>query len=246
MLTEPTLDKLKELALFGMAQAFIDQDKDKGITKLSFDERLALLVDAEWMVRQNRRLERRLKEAKLRVSQACTEDVETSAARGLDKATLLKLASCSFVAEHLNVLITGATGTGKTYLACALAQQACRRGHRALYRRASRLYEELALARADGSYARVLTRIARVDVLVLDDFGLTPLRESDRHALLDVLEDRYNNRSTIVTAQLPIDNWHGYIGEPTIADSICDRVVHNAYRIALQGPSRRKEKVTKS
>ena len=246
MLTEPTLEKLKELALYGMADAFIDQQKKTDLGALEFDERFSLLVDAEWMRRHNKRLKRRLSEAKLRLSQACTEDIDTGAARGLEKALLHKLASCSFVGEHMNVLVTGMAGTGKSYLACALAQQACRRGYRAIYRRASRLYDEIAIAKADGSYARVLTRLARIDVLIVDDFGLGAMRDQDRQAFLDVLEDRYGNRSTIITSQLPPSSWHEYINDATTADSICDRVIHNAHRVALKGPSRRKDSAEKA
>ena len=242
MLTEPTVDKLKEMALYGMANAFVEQQTKTDLGTLEFDERFSLLVDAEWMRRHNKRLQRRLKEAKLRLTQACTEDVDAGAARGIEKAQLHKLATCGFVDEHMNVLVTGMSGTGKSYLACALAQQACRKGYRAIYRRASRLYDELAIAKADGSYARVLVRLARIDVLVVDDFGLGAMREQDRQAFLDVLEDRYGNRSTIITSQLPPANWHEYINDATTADSICDRVIHNAHRVALKGPSRRKEK----
>lgn len=246
MLTEPTLDKLKELTLYAMANAFLEQQKKPDVHGLDFEDRFSLLVDAEWMVRHNKRIQRRLREAKLRITQACIEDVDASSARGLEKALLHRLATCSYVEEHVNILVTGMTGTGKSYLACALAQQACRKGYRALYRRASRFYDELAHAKADGTYGRLLARLARIDILIVDDFGLGTMREQDRLAFLDVLEDRYGNRSTIITAQLPTDSWHDYINEPTAADSICDRVIHNAHKVALKGPSKRKEKAEKN
>jgi DNA replication protein DnaC len=239
MLNEPTLDKLKALKLDAMAQAWQEQQRSPDIQKVSFDERLGLLVDAEWIWRENKRLERTLKEAKLRLSQACVEDIDYSAKRELDKAVIRQLSSGRWVHEHHNVLITGATGTGKTYVACALAQQACRKGYRALYRRASRLTDELTLARADGTYARLLARIARVDVLVIDDWGLTPIRESERRDLYEIMEDRHGLRSTIMSSQLPPSKWHDYVGEPTVADAILDRLMTSAHRIVLKGPSRR-------
>lgn len=246
MLTEPTVDKLRQLSLFAMAEGFVEQQKKTEVRGLEFDERFSLLVDAEWMVRQNRRTERRLKEAKLRLSQACIEDVDGGKERGIEKSMVLKFGTCAFVEEKHNILITGMTGTGKSYLACAIGQQACRKGFRAVYRRAPRLYDELAHAKADGSLVRLLTRLAKIDLLIIDDFGLGPMREVDRHALLEVLEDRHGNRSTIVTSQLPPDKWHDYIHDPTVADSICDRVISNAHRVALKGESRRKEKAGKN
>lgn len=245
MLTEPTIEKLKNIWLYGMADAYVDQQKNSDIRSMEFDDRFGLLVDAEWLLRQNRRTKRRMKEAKLRLTQACVEDVDTGAARGIEKGALMRLATCAFIDEKLNVIITGATGTGKTYLGCALAQCAIRKNRSAVYRRASRLYEEMALARVDGSYSKLLLRLARVDVLIVDDFGLAPMKDQDRQGLLDVLEDRYGNRSTIITTQLPTKTWHDYINDPTVADSICDRVVHNAHRIELKGASRRKEKAIK-
>lgn len=245
MLREPTLDKLRELWLHGMAHAYVEHQNDSGTSKLDFDERFGLLVDAEWLHRHNKKTKRRLTEAKLRLSQACIEDVDTGAARGIEKGYLLRLSSCAFIDEHENVIITGMTGTGKTHLACALAQQAIRKGYRAVYRRASRMMDEMAIARADGTYGKVLARLLKIDVLILDDFGLTPMREQDRQSLLDILEDRYGVRTTIVTSQLPTKAWHDYIDAPTVADSVCDRIVHNAHRFELKGPSRRKEKAAK-
>jgi DNA replication protein DnaC len=241
MLNEPTVEKLKLLRLHAMAEAWAAQQAQPNIASLSFDERFGMLVDAEWLARENARLRRALKDAKLRMSTACVEDIEYSAKRELDKALIRQLSSCRWVAEHQNVIITGKTGTGKTYIACALAQQACRKGYRAVYRRAPRLFQELALSRADGSYARLLSRLARTDVLVIDDWALSPLTAEQRNDILEILEDRYGNRSTIFASQLDSKRYYDYLGDPTVADAVCDRLIHNAHRVVLSGPSRRKE-----
>ncbi len=246
MLTAPTLEKLHALRLAAFATAWEAQQADPTVASLGFDERLALLVDAEWLARENKRLATALREAKLRLSQACVEDIDYAPRRELDRALLRQLATGRWIAEHHTVLIPGATGTGKTYLACALAQQACRHGYRALYRRVPRLCEELTLAHADGSYLRLLARVARVDILVLDDWGLSTLRDQDRRDLLEILEDRTATRATIVTSQLPPSKWHEYLADPTLADAICDRLLHPAYRLMLKGPSRRKEASSES
>ena len=242
MLNEPTRDKLKAMRLHAMVETWEQQQADPQASQMTFDERLALLVDAEHLARENRSHRRRLAEAKLKLGQACLEDVEYPARRNLDKTVVRQLATCRWVAEHLNVTITGATGTGKTYLACALTRQVCRKGYRATYRRASRLFDELLLARADGTYHKLLSRLARIDVLVIDDLGLAPLNDTQRQDLLEVLEDRYDNRSTIITSQLPTESWHEYLDDPTLADAILDRLLHNSHPIALKGPSRRKQK----
>ena len=176
------------------------------------------------------------------ISQACIEDIDYPASRKLDKKLIRQLATCSWIEEHHNVLVTGPTGVGKTFVACALAQQACRKGYRAFYRRASRLFDELTLARADGTYPRLLAKIARIDVLVVDDWGLVRIAEAQRRDLLEIIEDRHGHKSTILTSQLPVAQWHDHVGEPTIADAICDRLLHNAHRVVLQGPSRRRTK----
>ena len=199
-----------------------------------------MLVDAEWLDRQNKKLVRNLKQAKLRLSQAAIEDIDYSARRKLEKSVIRQLGTCGWIDAHQNVIVTGATGVGKTYIACALAQQACRRGYTALYRRVPRLFDELALVHADGTYPRFLAKVAKVDVLILDDWGLVPLGETERRDLLEIIEDRYGNRSTILTSQLPIESWHDHVGEATIADAICDRLLHNAHKIDLKGESRRK------
>jgi DNA replication protein DnaC len=242
MLTEPTLTKLQTLRLDAMATAWADQQKNADATRLAFDERFGLLVDAEWLSRENARLARCLREAKLKIAQACVEDIDYAVRRELDRAVIRQLATCRWVAEHQNVVLTGATGTGKTYLACALAHQACRKGYRALYRRATRLFEELTLAHADGTYVRLLGKLARIDVLILDDWGMAPVRDQDRRDLLEILDDRLGNRSTLMTSQLPVAKWHDYLGDPTQADAVCDRVLSNAHRIVLKGPSRRPNK----
>ena len=241
MLNAPTLEQLHALKLAAMATAWTEQQQQAEMTTLAFDERFALLVDAEWRARENKRLARALQDAKLKLSQACLEAIDYPARRELDKALIRQLATCRWVAEHQGVLITGMTGTGKSFLACALAHQACRKGYRALYRRASRLFHELTLAHADGTYLRLLGKLARMDVLLIDDFALAPLQDQERRDLLEILEDRYGTRSTIITSQLPPTQYYDYIGDPTLADAICDRLLHNAHRIVLQGPSRRKE-----
>jgi DNA replication protein DnaC len=241
MLREPTVEKLQALKLQAMAQAWTEQQHTAELTSLAFDERFGLLVDAEWLARENKRLGRALREAKLKLTQACVEAIDFPARRELDKALIRQLATCRWVHEHQNVLVVGATGVGKSFLACALAHQACRQGYRAYYRRASRLFHDLTLARADGTYIRLLAKLARLDVLVLDDWGLAPVQDQERRDLLEILEDRYGSRSTIITSQLPPAQWHDYLGEATLADAICDRLLHNAHRIVLKGPSRRKE-----
>ena len=240
MLKEPTTEKLQAMRLSTMAAAWLEQQQSPDTVALSFDERFSLLVDAEWMARENQRLRRALKEAKLRIGEASVEGVDYPSRRELDKPLMRQLASCNWVAQHQVVLISGATGTGKTYIACALAQQACRKGFHSSYRRASRLFDELRLARADGSYPRLLARIARIDVLVIDDFAIAPVTEGERRDLLEILEDRHGLRATVIASQLAPERWHQYLADPTVADAICDRVLHSAHRIALKGPSRRK------
>ncbi len=244
MLTEPTIDKLHEMRLSAMAEAWIAQGRDPQAGALGFDERFSMLVDAEHMARDNRRLNRLLKEADLRIPTACMEDVRASPQRGLDRTMLRQLGSCAWVGEHLNVLITGLTGVGKSYLASALGQAACRKGMRVAYRRVPWLFDELALGRADGSYARILAKLAKSDLLILDDLGLGAPKQAERQDLLELLEDRYGRTSTIVTSQLDMKKWHEWIGDPTLADAILDRLVHNAYKLDLTGPSGRKDKST--
>jgi DNA replication protein DnaC len=239
MLTHPTLEKLQALKLTGMAKGLEEQLQMTGLEDLGFAERLGLLVDREMTERESRRLKDRLAKARLRQA-AAVEDVDLRAPRGLDRALFLSLCSCQWVVQHLNVLITGATGAGKSFLACALAQKACREGFTALYQRLPRLLPELALAKADGRYSRVLAGLARVDVLVLDDWCLHPLTDAHRRDLLEILEDRYGSRSTVVTSQLPVTSWHEAIGDATLADAVLDRLVHNAYELKLKGESRRK------
>ena len=239
MLINATIEKLQDLALGGMARALTEQLERPEYAELSFEERLGLLVDREASDRENRRLARRLKAARLR-SDAVIEDLDLRTPRGLDRATVLSLAESHWVAAHRNVLVTGPTGVGKTFIACALAHSAIRRGHTALYLRIPRLLDELVLARADGRLPRLMAAWARVDVLVLDDLGLQPVAAPRAADLLEVIEDRAGLRSTIVTSQLPIGHWHEALGEPTVADAILDRLVHGAYRLELKGGSMRR------
>ena len=241
MLLEQTFEKLTTLQLHGMVEALQRFTEKGAMTDMSPTDLVGILADAESAHRDNRKLQLRLKNAKLR-QQACIEDVDYRHPRGLSKQLMLDLGSSRWAAQHQNVILTGKTGVGKSYLACALAQKACRDGYTVAYRRFSRLLDELAQARADGTYLTALRRFAKTQVLVLDDFGLDVLGAAERKLLLDVLEDRYGVSSTIVTSQVEPDLWHAVIGEETAADSICDRLVHDAHRIKLSGESIRKTK----
>ena len=239
MLNEETHRKLVAMKCHGLAADFEAYLSGTEADDLSFEERFGLMVDREWNERQERRLQRRLTIAKLR-EQACVEDVDFRHPRHLDRSVVQRLATCRWVEGHENVIITGATGLGKTWLACAFANKAMREGYTAIYNRVPRLLHTLGIARADGSYVKVLTKLAKADVLILDDWGLAPLGDAERHDLLEILEDRHALRSTIMTSQLPLKKWHDTVGDPTIADAILDRLVHRAHRIELQGPSMRK------
>jgi len=239
MLNEQTIEKLYAMKLNGMAEAFKEQLQQPDMAELPFEDRFTLLVDRQWTWKENRRMKRLLTNARLKLN-GCVEDIDYRAPRELDKSLILKLAGCDWIPRCHNVIITGPTGVGETYLACALANRACRMGYPAFYIRIPRLFQDLAIARGDGSYPRLIKNLAKAKVLILDDLGLAPMSARERRDLLEVIEDRHGAASTIVTAQLPVENWHENIRDPTIADAILDRLVHNAYKINLKGESMRK------
>ena len=240
MLLHPTLEKLTTLRFTGMVAALDEQMQMSSLDDMSFEERLGLLLDREIAVRQTRRMNTRLRKAKLR-QDSCIEDIDFRHPRGLDKSLVLRLAGCEWIKERNNLIITGPTGVGKTYLACAFAQKACRQGFNTLYLRMTKLFEDLSLSKGDGRYLKLLSSFAKADLLVLDDYGLDQLVREQRHDLLEILEDRHGLKSTLVTSQLPIDHWHEQIGDPTLADAILDRLVHSAHKIKLKGESMRKK-----
>lgn len=239
MLNEPTLDKLRAMRLHGMVEAWLAQQQDPQYAGLSFDERFALLVDAEALYRENRRLKRLMRAAKLRLPNACLEDLWCRPNRGLDRGLIRQLTTGRWLAECRNLLVTGKTGTGKTYISCAFGQHACRNGHSTQYHRLSLLLQRFIKARADGTYPKLLQDLGKARLLVIDDWGIAPLEAMGRRDLLEVLDARYQRGSTIITSQLPVKHWHEYIGEATVADAILDRLVHNAFRIELKGRSLR-------
>lgn len=241
MLNEHTLTQLRQLRLDGMIHAIQEQAISAAAANLTFEERLGMLVQRELDWRDGKRLERLLKAARLKVSGACIEDIDWSTSRGLERSLIAALAGGDWVRSGHNVLITGATGVGKTWLACALAHQAARSGYSALYVRAPRLLEELRIAHGDGSFGRRLAQLARIDLLALDDFGIAPIAASERSDLLELLDDRVGTRATLITSQLPVSAWHEWLDDPTLADAILDRIVHAAHRIALKGGSMRKK-----
>lgn len=239
MLNEHTLNQLRSLRLDGMVRAIEDQASSAAATSLGFEERLTLLVQREVAWRDDRRVARLLKAARLKVSTACVEDINWRASRSLDKSLVTALAGGDWLRHGQSLLITGATGCGKTWLACALAHQAARSGFSVLYTRAARLFDELQVAHGDGSFARRLAQLAKLDLLVIDDFAISPIGAAERNDLLEVLDDRVGTRSTLITSQLPVKAWHTYLDDPTLADAILDRVVHSSHKIELKGRSLR-------
>lgn len=245
MLHQPTIEKLLAMHLEPVVETWRSFEQDENAQQLTFEEKLSLMVDRLWTWRQNLALERRLRYAKLR-GNACVEDIDYRASRGLDRTLMRSLANDSgWVQRHENLFILGPTGVGKSFLACALAQKACRDGHLVLYTRAAALFRDLTLARADGSLRNLLARLSRVEVLIVDDWAMAPMQETERRDFWEICDERYQTRSTILTSQLPVARWHELIGDATIADGILDRLVHNAHRIELRGESMRKARTKK-
>lgn len=236
---EATVEKLISMKLHGMAEAVQEQMKNSAYKELSFGERLGMLVDREMDSRQDRKLRALLTKARFRYPGASIEDINFRAKRGISKDVILKLSQNGWIKDKRNMIITGSTGVGKTYFACALGNSACRAGISTYYVRLTRLFQELKISRADGSYGKVLHKLSRTNLLIVDDWGLSPLSDTERIDFLEIMEDRYNVRSTIISSQIPVDKWHDLIGEPTIADAICDRLIHNAHKIKLTGKSMR-------
>ena len=241
MLTQPTTVKLNSMKLTAMAKAFADQMQCPDITQLTFEERFGLIVDHQVTDLENRGMQNRLKKAKLRLP-ASLEDLDFKQGRGLDRAAVMSLALNQWVTIHHNILVTGPTGAGKSYLACALAQKACRDGYATLYQRVPRLLQEIAVSRLDGRYAKHIAPITKCEVLILDDLLISPLTREEQRELLEIVEGRYDRKATIVTSQLPVKAWHGAMQDPTLADAILDRLVHNAYKLELKGESMRRKR----
>ena len=241
MLTQPTIEKLNSMKLTAMAKAFADQMQCPDITQLTFEERFGLIVDHQVTDLENRRMQSRLRKAKLRLP-ASLEDLDFKQGRGLDRSTVMSLALNQWVMSHHNILVTGPTGAGKSYLACALAQKACRDGYTTLYQRVPRLLQEIAVSRLDGRYAKLIAPITKCEVLILDDLLISPLTREEQQELLEIVEERYDRKATIVTSQLPVKAWHDAMQDPTLADAILDRLVHNAYKLELKGESMRRKR----
>jgi DNA replication protein DnaC len=245
MLNQPTIEKLHTMKLHGMADAFHAQLETADMSQLGFEERFALLVDRQWLWKENRALARRLRSARLK-EVGVIEDIDYHHPRGLDRKLMRTLSASDWVRQNQNILLIGPTGIGKSWLGCALAQKACRDGFSVLHKRTAELFRDLEVAHADGSIGRVLMKISRIDVLLLDDFAMAPMKDAERRDFLEICDDRYQSRPMILTSQMPITHWHEQIGDPTIADSILDRLVHNAHRIELDGESMRKNRGRKT
>ena len=243
MLNQQTIEKLAALKLNGMAENFTLQLQQPKMNDLSFEDRFAMIVDAQWNWKENSRMKRYLRDAKLKL-QACVEDIDYKTQRGIDQSVIMRLIAGDWIKSFQNIIITGPTGVGKTFLACALANRACRNGFHSLYLRSPGFYYQMALSRGDGSYGKIMNKLSKTSVLIIDDFGIAPLTDTERRDLFEVVDERHGHGSTIITSQLPIENWHDIIGDPTIADGILDRLIHNAHKINLKGGSMRKKHST--
>lgn len=241
MLTQPTIEKLNSMKLTAMARAFADQMQCPDMAQLCFEERFGLIVDYQMTDQENRRMQNRLKNAKLRLS-ASIEDLDFRQGRGVDRSQVMALAGNQWVKSHHNILVTGPTGAGKSYLACALAQKACRDGHSVLYQRVPKLLQEIAVSRLDGRYNKLIAPINKCEVLILDDLLISPVSRDEQRELLEIVEERYDRKATVITSQLPVKAWHDAMQDPTLADAILDRLVHNAYKLELKGESMRRKK----